>query len=362
MRLYSAYTAALCGLWVMWASGSGAQTPKRGDSAPSVSVSVVPQGANRDRTLTGHTDFVSALAFSPDSRHLVTGSVDTTAIVWDVATGRKLLTLKGNTAGITCATYSGDGKHIVTGCMDGSIRVWSAATGEKTMSLASPGAGAVAFDICADPTKLLCGYSNGQAKLWNIATGKSLLTLPYTGILSCVFLASDGSQIATGYLDGVARVWDAHTGHPLFTAKIPQKNVGITNLILLRQAKEHVLITFDREGEGEDMTLAGTVWELTSSKKYPLMKLPIAESTLGLALYGGDGTMLLRQSDGAALLLFFKGTDVGSMTQLNAHEGIILAGAISPDGTLGATGGARGKTGEAKLWDIKARRPAPDGK
>ena len=99
MRLYSAYTVALCVLGMALTLGGGAQTAKQKASNPSVSVSVVPQNANRDRTLTGHTDYVSALAFSPDSRRLLTGSVDMTAIVWDAATGRKLLTLKGMEAG-----------------------------------------------------------------------------------------------------------------------------------------------------------------------------------------------------------------------------------------------------------------------
>ena len=38
-------------------------------------------------TLKGHTEDVLDLAWSPDSRHLLSGSVDNTAIVWDTQTG-----------------------------------------------------------------------------------------------------------------------------------------------------------------------------------------------------------------------------------------------------------------------------------
>ncbi|HWX18412.1 MAG TPA: WD40 repeat domain-containing protein [Candidatus Binatia bacterium] len=37
------------------------------------------------RTLSGHTNWVLSLAFSPDSRHLVSGSSDTTIRIWDLS-------------------------------------------------------------------------------------------------------------------------------------------------------------------------------------------------------------------------------------------------------------------------------------
>jgi len=44
--------------------------------------------------LKGHEDVVYGLAFSPDGRHLISGSGDFTAIIWDVATGKIVHRLK----------------------------------------------------------------------------------------------------------------------------------------------------------------------------------------------------------------------------------------------------------------------------
>eukprot|EP00218_Dolichomastix_sp_CCMP3274_P011428 CAMPEP_0170145970 /NCGR_PEP_ID=MMETSP0033_2-20121228/27358_1 /TAXON_ID=195969 /ORGANISM="Dolichomastix tenuilepis, Strain CCMP3274" /LENGTH=44 /DNA_ID= /DNA_START= /DNA_END= /DNA_ORIENTATION= len=38
-------------------------------------------------SLTGHTDWVISVAFSPDGAFLATGSIDKTARVWDAKTG-----------------------------------------------------------------------------------------------------------------------------------------------------------------------------------------------------------------------------------------------------------------------------------
>ena len=41
-----------------------------------------------ERTLPGHTSAIVSLAFSADGKRLASGSIDKTARIWDVATGR----------------------------------------------------------------------------------------------------------------------------------------------------------------------------------------------------------------------------------------------------------------------------------
>jgi len=44
-------------------------------------------GGRQVHTLTGHSDWVFVVAFSPDGKHFVSGSSDTLVIIWDAATG-----------------------------------------------------------------------------------------------------------------------------------------------------------------------------------------------------------------------------------------------------------------------------------
>ena len=43
-------------------------------------------------TFTGHTNWVTSVAFAPDGKTVLTGSADTTARLWDVASGKILHT------------------------------------------------------------------------------------------------------------------------------------------------------------------------------------------------------------------------------------------------------------------------------
>ena len=44
-------------------------------------------------TLTGHSDYVQSVAYSPDGRHIVSGSGDRTVKIWDAQTGKEVSVL-----------------------------------------------------------------------------------------------------------------------------------------------------------------------------------------------------------------------------------------------------------------------------
>jgi hypothetical protein len=69
-----------------------------------------------------HIDDCKDIAFSPDSKHLVSCSFDSTFIIWDTETGYKQYqSTKINS--FTTVTWSNDGKNIVLGSTDGTIYI-----------------------------------------------------------------------------------------------------------------------------------------------------------------------------------------------------------------------------------------------
>lgn len=66
--------------------------------------------------LLGHEGNVCALDVCPDSKtpYLVSGSWDSSAMIWDVGKGESIATLEGHSASVW-AVLAFDSKHVVTG-------------------------------------------------------------------------------------------------------------------------------------------------------------------------------------------------------------------------------------------------------
>ena len=87
-------------------------------------------GGQVGNPLQGHTSSVWSVAFSPDGRHIVSGSGDRTIQIWDAQTGGQMgHPLQGHTDSVFSVAFSSDRRHIVSGSDDETIQVWDAQRG-----------------------------------------------------------------------------------------------------------------------------------------------------------------------------------------------------------------------------------------
>ncbi len=98
--------------------------------------------------LSGHSDFVRAVTWSPDGTMFASGSDDKTIKLWDAQTGQVQSTLTGDKR-INCIAFSPDGKILAAGdgyYETGNVRLYDPETGDIKSTLTfDSSVGSVAF-------------------------------------------------------------------------------------------------------------------------------------------------------------------------------------------------------------------------
>ncbi len=304
--------------------------------------------------LTGHTDAVLALTFSPDGKFLVSGGKDESLRIWE----RKGAVYEPGTvldAGrtIRTVTFSADGRMCIEGGdrvrdTDNHLGIWYAGGASLSTRVLDDtwNVDVLALALNGKRKAIACGLGDYTIKVVDATTLRALSRLEgHVGEVQAVAYNHDGTILATGGEGGAILLWNAATGKLTAT--------------LAGHAGEVLALAFHPNGKvlasaGSDQQII--LWNVASRS--------ITKSLLGhtddvtCLAFSPDGKMLASGSLDYTVRLW--SADTGTELRiLPGHEDAVYGVAFAPSGGLLASAGG---DEIIRLWNLtpgKRKIPPP---
>lgn len=263
--------------------------------------------------------------------------------LWDGDAGALIAVLNGHEGFIFSACFSPDSRKIVTTSVDGTARVWEANAGIEIARAISDTGRRMLYNAAFDPTgrKIHTESRFGKARTWDAETGKELSpNNPKSEDRVRAWFSPDGSRILIAPRHGPPRILDMKSGAEV--SKLDELGDDINYVCFNPNA--HRLITSSYR--------SARIWDVASGAQ--VTQLAGLERGLHYAAFDPTGGRIVTASGDHIGRVWSEDTGV-QILRLAGHEGQLNKAEFSPNGRKIVTAS---DDGTARLWDATSGEEA----
>ncbi len=270
--------------------------------------------------LRGHGGPVRALALTPDGREAITGSFDSSAIVWALQAGTARAVLRAHDGAVNAVSVTPNG--FVTAGEDGRLALWSSADLAKPVRIDQIHTAPIAaLSVSPDGTQIATASWDSSLAVTPLNGGPPRRYEGHQGNVNGVGFMPDGTTLVSAGYDATLRIWPTQGAPRIIKLDAPLNTLSI--------AKDGRIAA-----GGADGSLF-----LLDAQANNLRRIEAAESPLIAVVFSPDSTRIATASSRGSVTLFDTASGKALFT-LNGPGLPVWSLAFSPDGKVLFTGGS----------------------